>query len=159
MTFEEACAYIDSCFRNQARRHQFSREEVQDMAQEAKLKAWTRLDLDRCTKHTLVVLVRNVIIDEWRKKCRRRSDQLEAELPSTDNHHVECEAELKAAILELNEPYRQAAWLHLVEGLTHKESATYLGINSGTFRNRYARARKKMQENMLHSLKSSRLEC
>jgi len=54
--------------------------------------------------------------------------------------------ELVACIGDLPEGYRTILNLHAIEGYSHKEVASMLGINENTSRSQYSRARNKLQE-------------
>ena len=55
-------------------------------------------------------------------------------------------AELEQAVATLSEGYREVLLLHDVEGHTHDEIGTLLGISSGTSKSQLHRARKRLRQ-------------
>ncbi|HUQ96462.1 MAG TPA: sigma factor-like helix-turn-helix DNA-binding protein, partial [Chitinophagaceae bacterium] len=81
-----------------------------------------------------------------KKNARYQSELLFTDEPlhavSTDNPDVTLEAkELAALIRQLPPGYQTIFNLHAVEGYTHVQIGTLLGIQEGTSRSQYARAR------------------
>ena len=85
-------------------------------------------------------------INYLKKNARYQSELLFTDEPlhavSTDDPEMRLEAkELAALIRQLPPGYQTIFNLHAVEGYTHVEIGTILGIQEGTSRSQYARAR------------------
>jgi RNA polymerase sigma-70 factor (ECF subfamily) len=57
---------------------------------------------------------------------------------------------LLQAIEQLPNGFRTVFYLHAIDGLSHKEIGEHLGISEGTSKSQYARARKRLQNELKH---------
>ena len=91
----------------------------------------------------------NTAIDYYRKKSRRRTDDLEqAYHISSDNPDAvsNCgEKEILASIQKLSPAYRTVFNMYVIEGYSHKEIADKLDISESTSRSNLVKARLKLQ--------------
>lgn len=131
-------------------------EEAEEMAQEAFVRAWRRLDRfsGRSAFTTwLHRLTSNVVFERWRAAGRRRervvaiggSGDLDAvrEAPSP-----RLALDLERAIAALPAGARTVFVLHDVEGYRHREIAELTGLAVGTTKAQLHRARKLLRETL-----------
>lgn len=92
----------------------------------------------------------NTAIDYYRKKTRRRTEDLEAAqgIQSLDPGVVSAMAteDILASIQKLSPAYRSVFNLYVIEGYAHKEIADILGITESTSRSNLVKARMKLKE-------------
>lgn len=127
---------------------------AEDVSQDAWLRAFEKLDLFRGESafgtwmHRLAV---NTALNRVRRMGRRAEVESSAEVrppgvPPDEtvlNHRL-----LSAALDSLPTGYRQVLVLHDVEGLTHEEIATRMGIAVGTSKSQLHKARARMRERL-----------
>ena len=125
---------------------------VDDVCQEAWLRAFRGLsrfrgDADFGT--WLHSIARNAAI-EWSRGERRRDERVaEALRPETSSPEpVELRIDLRRSVRELPEGMRQILWLHDVEGWTHAQIATSLGVAEGTSKSQLFKARARLRESL-----------
>lgn len=91
----------------------------------------------------------NTAIDYYRKKVRRRTNNIEEayELSSNEVDAVSlCSAKEILEVIQLLSPtYRTVFNLYIIEGYPHKEIAAMLGISESTSRSNLAKARIKLK--------------
>lgn len=127
---------------------------AEDIAQDAMLKAYRAFDGFRgeAAKPWLLDIVRNTHLDwirrnrPWRAMARSEDDlATEVADAGADPERVLVEAgdaqALRAAIMALPEPFREALVLRTVEDLSYRQIAEVTGITIGTVMSRLARAR------------------
>jgi RNA polymerase sigma-70 factor (ECF subfamily) len=99
----------------------------------------------------------NTAIDYYRKKTRRRTEDLEAAqgVQSADASVLSSMSteEILKCIQELSPAYRSVFNLYVIEGYSHKEIADILNITESTSRSNLVKARIKLRE-MLSVLNS-----
>ena len=134
--------------------------DAEDLAQEAFVKAWRGL---RFYKHEaafstwLYRLTSNVCIDFLRRQKKTVSLTVEedapdlevpdaAPLPEEQVLNKEKQHAVAAAMAQLEEEYRLALTLRVVDDLTYEQIAEVLGIKLGTVKSRIARARERMRK-------------
>lgn len=140
--------------------------DAEDLAQEAFVKAWRGL---RFYKHEaafstwLYRLTSNVCIDFLRKQKRQNTisltdeDEQELEIPDAEPMpeelllHREKQQAVAAAMSRLEEEYRLALTLRVVDDLTYEQIAEVLDIKVGTVKSRIARARERLRKNLLEN--------
>jgi len=92
----------------------------------------------------------NTAIDYYRKKSRRRTDDLDAAqgVQSYDPDAVSKlgTADILACIQRLSPAYRSVFNLYVIEGYSHKEIADILEITESTSRSNLVKARLKLRE-------------
>lgn len=145
-----------------------SREEAEDMAQEAFLKAWRSLDsfLGESSFSTWMHrLTTNLCLDHLRKQTRRQNisvavslDDEEAAIPEPagqtgDPHEALERGERRRALAkglqELPEHYRRPLVMREVGGMSYQEIAAALELDLGTVKSRIARARETLRKILL----------
>lgn len=145
-----------------------SREEAEDMAQEAFLKAWRSLDsfLGESSFSTWMHrLTTNLCLDHLRKQARRQNisvaaslDDEEAAIPEPagqtgDPHEALERGERRRALAkglrELPEHYRRPLVMREVGGMSYQEIAAALELDLGTVKSRIARAREALRKILL----------
>ena len=145
-----------------------SREEAEDLAQEAFLKAWSGLagfQGDSSFSTWVYRLTTNVCIDFLRKQKRRRDIEPVASLDDADSgrpepadlsqdphRHVE-RAErsqaLQRGLAALPEHQRQILVMRELSGLSYQEIGAALSLDPGTVKSRLARARLALRKILL----------
>lgn len=138
---------------------------AEDLAQEAFVKAWRGL---RFYKHEaafstwLYRLTSNVCIDFLRKQKKTVSLTMEedapelevpdaAPLPEEQVLNREKQQAVSEAMAQLEEEYRLALTLRVVDDLTYEQIAEVLDIKVGTVKSRIARARERLRKNLLEN--------
>jgi RNA polymerase sigma-70 factor, ECF subfamily len=139
------------------------REDAWDVAQEAFVKAYKKLDRFEGTAAFYTWLYRityNLSIDTLREKARRETvdldegrkleealegDQTPAEHPDQMAQRKELHRVLQAAMSRLSDKHRAIIVLREVEGLSYEEMAEVLGISKGTVMSRLFHARQNLQ--------------
>ena len=135
-------------------------EDARDLAQEAFLKAWRGLQFykfESSFSTWLYRLTSNVCIDFLRQQKRRVTGSLtvtdedggEGELEILDPTPLpeqqvsarEDQAQIAAALSQLEEEFRLALTLRVVEDLSYEEIGEILDLSPGTVKSRLARAR------------------
>ncbi len=130
---------------------------AQDFTQETFLRAFDRLADFRQQAalstwlHTIAV---SVSLNGMRKVKRRQSRETPLEREDLSGaltpRHAEPDLKqrLKRAIARLPEPYRVVFLMYDVEGYTHEEIGTVLGMPTGTSKARLSRARARLREEL-----------
>ncbi len=155
-----------SAFDELIRRHQDSvfglavgmtrdRDDAADMAQEAFIKAYVKLeqyDPNRVFKSWLLRICANQTKNLFRKRTRRRRAE---ELHLNEGAVLESAAELdfeplEAALSKLTPKYAAPLRLKHMEGLAYEEISAILGIGVSAAKMRVARARKQLAERLSH---------
>lgn len=132
-----------------------SREEAEDLAQEAIVRAyeaWDRFDGSNF-KAWILRIVTNLYINRYRQ--RQRGPQLssledegvsepvasESDVPDRQVFHELVTAEVEEALAKVPDDFRLAVILSDIEGLSYQEIADATGVPIGTVRSRLARGR------------------
>lgn len=143
-----------------------NREDARDVAQDAFVKAFHRLDSFRLESSFYTWLYRiamNLAIDLVRKRKRRPTSSFEEEIATRDADGGMSELHQGAgprkvlerkrlykrimdAVDSLPDDQKQAILLRELEGLSYKEIADIMGIPEGTVMSRLFYARKKLQK-------------
>lgn len=145
-----------------------SREEAEDLAQEAFLKAWRSLDGfhgESSFSTWMHRLTTNLCLDHLRKQSRRQNisvavslDDEEAAAPEPVDQSSDPHAELERAerrraltkgLRELPEHYRRPLVMREVGGMSYQEIADALELDLGTVKSRIARAREALRKILL----------
>lgn len=119
---------------------------AEDVVQETWLRGVTKLPQFRFEARLRTWLVA-IVVNVTREMLRPRAEVIPLEsLPeepssSADDPALLAEADLAPLLAELPEGYRTVLVLHDLEGLTHAEIATALGISAGTAKSQLSRAR------------------
>ena len=140
-----------------------NREDAQDMAQEAFLKAYNSLSSfrgDSKFSSWLYRIVSNVCLDFRRRQSRRPSASLtvedddgetlqldiadESQSPETLLERKLTRDAVRRGLQELPEEQRQILLLREIEGLSYDEIAEAMDLEPGTVKSRIFRARKKL---------------
>jgi RNA polymerase sigma-70 factor (ECF subfamily) len=132
-----------------------SREQAQDLTQEALVRAWTHWDriagYENPEAWTRRVL-HNLCIQSWRSSHLRRSVEL---LPQATTDDVpEDHVLLAEAMRRLPGPQARALLLHDGLGMTVTETARELGVPDGTVKSWLSRARKIVAANLTWSVRT-----
>lgn len=133
-------------------------EEAEDLLQEVFLRVHRHLccadDWQR-PQAWFYQIARNLIIDQYRshRPLADISDDLPAadgELDTAaDDFETQLSFALKATVLELPEPYREALICTEYDGLSNQQLADHLGISLSGAKSRVLRARQKLRELLL----------
>jgi RNA polymerase sigma-70 factor (ECF subfamily) len=124
-------------------------EAARDLAQEAFVQAFTKLDQLR-EPGKFAGWLRRIAHSVHRDGLRRReltTVALEEDAHAGRSRERASEAELavRLALERLREPDRLALTLHYIDGYTHAEIGSFLGIEREAVKTRVARARKRLQ--------------
>ena len=123
---------------------------AQDIVQEAWLRVVPRLGQFRWQSKLRTWLCA-VVVNVHREELRRRARETERVAAARRGLNVVRgsgsvgSSDLERAIAELPDGYREVLVLHDVEGYTHKEIASMLGIEEGTSKSQLSRARRAMR--------------
>ncbi len=140
-----------------------NREDAQDMAQEAFLKAYSSLNSfrgDSKFSSWLYRIVANVCLDFKRRQGRRPSSSLTVEDEEGEVLELDIADEsqspekllerkltreaVRRGLAELPEEQRQILLLREIQGLSYEEIGEAMGLEPGTVKSRIFRARKKL---------------
>ena len=125
---------------------------AEDVVQEALLRAWKSLDSlrdDAAAKHWLLTIVRR---ENARYYERRRLETVDIDnltasqaalLAETPNGEID---DLRAAIFELDDDYREPLVLQVLMGYSTSEIAEMMGLKQGAVLTRLHRARLKLMD-------------
>jgi len=137
--------------------------DVQDVAQEAFLKAFRKLDSfdGRSSFYTWIYRISANTAMDWRKKERRRrhaplpvgsegEDLLPGNTPAPAKRASRSELgrHIEAAIAALPPKYQEIVILRETQGLSYEEIARTLEISKGTVESRLFRARERLREKL-----------
>src|SRR5210317_719406 len=127
---------------------------AEDVVQEALLRAWKSLDSlrdDAAAKHWLLTIVRR---ENARYFERRRLDTVDIDnltasqaalLAETPNEEID---DLREAIFELDDDYREPLVLQVLMGYSTNEIAEMMGLKQGAVLTRLHRARHKLMDSV-----------
>ena len=89
-----------------------------------------------------------ILINKYRERIRQRKTWLDldrVDVVDSNKSTQDLAMDLKNAILQLPDGYREILTLHDIEGFKHKEIALMLHISEGTSKSQLSRARKAMR--------------
>lgn len=146
-------AHVDRVFRL-VYRMAGDMDKAQDYTQETFIRAFSRLQSfrgDSALSTWLGSIAISVTLNGLRKVRRRNERELGLDEAAPVGHTVrEAEPDLKVrlsqAIDDLPDGYRAVFVMHDVEGYTHEEIATSLGVHPGTSKAQLFRARARLRE-------------
>jgi len=146
-------AHVDRVFRL-VYRMAGDMDKAQDYTQETFIRAFSRLQSfrgDSALSTWLGSIAISVTLNGLRKVRRRNERELDLDAAAPVGHTVrEAEPDLKVrlnqAIDDLPDGYRAVFVMHDVEGYTHEEIATSLGVHPGTSKAQLFRARARLRE-------------
>ena len=165
---DELTEHLDSMYRLALSLSKNPRD-AEDLTQEATLKAlnhWRQYKPGTNMRAWLLAIVRNAFINRYRRQRNRPGsvefDDVEPFLSDTTNNgegrHLSVrnidqlsrlgellDDEVKKALDELSDDFRETFLLAVVEELSYKDIAQILGVPVGTVMSRLFRARKQMQ--------------
>ncbi len=125
-----------------------SASDADDIAQEAFLRL-LRAELDtsdeEASRRYLYRVASNLIVDRWRRQKRESGEELTME-PSTSDQQFQDEADVARIFSELTERDRALLWLAYVEGESHEEMASSLGVGRRSIKVMLFRARHRLRE-------------
>ncbi|HEY6147318.1 MAG TPA: RNA polymerase sigma factor [Thermoanaerobaculia bacterium] len=128
-----------------------SESDGEDVLQEAWIRAAEGLERFRW-ESTLRTWLCGIAVNCWRELRRRRGDADVAHAPLEDDPPdfaplpaVE-RVDLERAVRALPDGYRDVVVLHDVQGYTHQEIASLLGIDVGTSKSQLSRGRRRLRE-------------
>jgi RNA polymerase sigma-70 factor (ECF subfamily) len=125
---------------------------AEDVVQEAMLRAWKSLDAlreDSAAKHWLLTIVRR---ENARYFERRRLETVDIDNLTPSQSALLAEApneeldDLREAIFELEDDYREPLVLQVLMGYSTNEIAEHMGLNQGAVLTRLHRARLKLKD-------------
>jgi RNA polymerase sigma factor (sigma-70 family) len=136
-------------------RYSRSKEESEDLLQEAFIRVFSRLHQFR-HEGSLEGWIRKVVLstiyDNFRKKnymiVLSSFDSYEETVDTSDFMSEVDFEELVNTIKELSPGYRTVFNMYAVEGYTHREIASILGISVGTSKSQYSAARRILQNKL-----------
>ena len=112
-----------------------------------------KFDQDRALKPWMKVILKNVIHDDLRKRAREiarwvddRAEELPAaDLPTDSSQFSDLREVIDRELDHMGEEFKRVFVLHVVEGYSHKEIASELGMAVGTSRWYLSEAKRKLQ--------------
>ena len=117
-------------------------------AEEAVHDAWVqaaeglaRFEWRSALRTWLTGILLNCLRHGWRE-YRESAEQLDDDVPAAVTGSAELRIDLETALGELAPGYRRVVVLHDIEGYTHEEIASLLGIDAGTSKSQLARGRR-----------------
>jgi RNA polymerase sigma-70 factor (ECF subfamily) len=131
---------------------------AQEMTQETFIRAFAQLDKFRGESalstwlHRVTLSVTSNAMRKVKRFREREADLDEALTVSSPAREadIDLKESLHKAIDELPEIYRTTLVMHDVEGYTHEEIATVLGVAEGTCKSRLSVARAQLREKLAH---------
>lgn len=131
-------------------------QEAEDIMQESFLKAFNNLDQYKAEVSFgswLKKIVINRSLDSLRKKKALFESLEDENFEYIKEEETETEAifkieDIKSEINKLPDGYRMVLNLYLLEGYDHEEIGEILNISASTSRSQFARARKRLSENL-----------
>jgi RNA polymerase sigma-70 factor, ECF subfamily len=128
-------------------------DEAKDIAQDAFLRAYRRIDSfrpDRPFARWLFVIARNASLDAIRRRQRAAAQlpTVEAEVEDPQEHAMRNEdaENVRLALRDLPEHYRTVLEMYYVSGLRYREIAVALGIPIGTVKTYIARGKRRLRD-------------
>lgn len=126
---------------------------IEDLCQESWMRAFRGLDRFRGESEFgswIHTIARNVVIGRGRTVQRRSELLAESWRPdlAVQPERIELRLELTRALSGLPPGMRQVIWLHDVEGWTHKDIGTLMGVAPGTSKSQLFRARARLREEL-----------
>ncbi len=121
--------------------------DIDDLVQETFLKAWKaqgNFDGRSSEKTWIARIAINCAIDSLRKRKKQNIECVDfSEIKAQVDDQKDCELRevITKALLDLEEPFKSAFVLVVVEGFSTKEAALTLKVEEGTVRSRVSRAR------------------
>lgn len=140
---------------NLAHRMMNSREDAEDMLQEAFTEVFRKLKSYRY-ESTIGAWIKTIVIHRCINHLRRKKKELFTNefADNTDeddtmemNYEKDIE-KVSRSIEKLPDGYRIVFTLYLLEGYDHKEISTILGINESTSKSQYLRAKKRLKKQL-----------
>jgi RNA polymerase sigma factor (sigma-70 family) len=132
--------------------------EAEDVLQESFLDAFKRIK-DFRQETTFGLWLKQIVVSRSINQLRKRKvelvelgddvDNLADEQPEGDEEIQYKAAQVKHAMNELPEGYKQVISLYLIEGYDHEEIGQILGITENTSRTQFLRAKRKLGEILL----------
>lgn len=129
-------------------------DDAGDAVQETAIKAYRSLANFRGDSEVFTWLsriLRNTILDEFKRASRKHEEAVEA-VPESLDHSLETRFEdgerrelLKEALDEMSPKLREPLVMYDIEGFSYEEIATILEINVGTVKSRLSRARETLR--------------
>ncbi len=136
------------------------RHEAEDVVQDTFRSAWKsrdRFERGRTARAWLASILRRRVVDRWRKLKRRHvltGDQpLEVSVDAFDPTSEQFTDEMQIALEQLPGELRESLLLVVVGELTHQETADLLGVPLGTVLSRVSRARRRLREFLVTTLR------
>jgi RNA polymerase sigma-70 factor (ECF subfamily) len=124
---------------------------AEDIVQEAWVHAAESLSSFRWESR-LQTWLSGVVVNSWRDRAREREREVasERELEAVPERNVPASErlDLEKAVAGLPQGFRAVLVLHDVEGFTHAEIASLLGIEAGTSKSQLARARQAVRRRL-----------
>jgi len=132
-------------------------DEAEDVVQDAALAAWqaiARFDANRPFRPWFLRIVANAALDQVRRRRVRHTEPLPEALeapgisPERWTDQVLLSERVAAALAKLAERQRVAVMLFDLEGYSHAEIATILGVPEGTVRSYVFHARRALRQSL-----------
>ena len=134
--------------------------EAEDVVQDTFRSAWKsreRFEAGRGVRAWLAAILRRRVIDRWRRRDRIRvldsEHPLDMAVDPDDPVADEYCDEMQHALDRLPRELRESLLLVIVGELTHQEAANLLGIPLGTVLSRVSRARTRLREYLLATVR------
>lgn len=110
------------------------------------------IDRFRKLKHDFILLGENQDIENWNEHAEEDKDE---EDDNDDYIYDITPEQIVEAMQQLSPAYRTVFNLYVFEDYSHQEIAEALGINVGTSKSNFAKARKNMKKLLIKNIKTS----
>lgn len=141
-----------------SRRYSRSREEAEDVLQDAFVKIFENIQKYQPERGSLEGWMRRIVIRTALRDYRRKFPPLEKievvkeQLSSSEISIIDKleEEDLLAIIAQLPDGYRQVFNLYVIDGYSHKEVGKMLGLSESTSRSQLTRAKRLLRQKLVH---------
>lgn len=155
---EESFSRIYSRHTPMAYRFAFRMTGDEERASDAVQEAWSRATsaLDRFAwRSSFRTWFTGIVLNCCRELERSRAANVDPPEPTHGAPQVARRVDLERAIARLADGYRSVLLLHDVEGFTHQEIGSILGLDTGTSKSQLSRARKQLRSELSAGRESS----
>ena len=122
-------------------------EHAEDIVQETWITAIEKLE-GFSEQSTLKTWLMGILLNKYREHARKNKELASLEMAhsrQTNGSKLDLAIDMRNAIIQLPNGYREVLALHDIEGFKHKEIASMLEINEGTSKSQLFQARKSMR--------------
>ena len=139
-------------------------QDAEDLLQDMYLRLWQKRDnlpIEATEEAYLMTMMRNLFIDQRRKKHLHASAEPKEDTMPPDEQSLECQIDardearqMESLIHELPERDRKVLRMHLIEDRSYEEIEQDIGLSQGNIRIIVMRARQKLRQQFLKITKT-----